>query len=121
MSITNLISGIDAEISRLQEARALLSGAPSPIAKEERPPGRGNEGCKGYGQTCESRQEGEAHPLTRRTRQNLSGCQGAVGSKEKGCKEVDKQGRSRAQLAVAANSIQTCSGPVVWTVTQPQG
>jgi hypothetical protein len=34
MSITSLISGIDAEISRLQEARALLAGTSSPIAKK---------------------------------------------------------------------------------------
>jgi hypothetical protein len=40
MSITNLISEIDAEILRLQEARALLAGASSPVAKKRgRPAG----------------------------------------------------------------------------------
>ena len=40
MSITSLISGIDSEISRLQEARALLAGTSSPIAKKRgRPAG----------------------------------------------------------------------------------
>jgi hypothetical protein len=40
MSITNLISEIDAEILRLQEARALLAGALSPVAKKRgRPAG----------------------------------------------------------------------------------
>ena len=34
MSIGNLISGIDSEISRLQEARALLAGTSSPIANK---------------------------------------------------------------------------------------
>ncbi|HEY1254061.1 MAG TPA: hypothetical protein VGF01_04715 [Terracidiphilus sp.] len=42
MSITNLISEIDAEILRLQEARALLTGASSPVAKKRgRPAGTG--------------------------------------------------------------------------------
>jgi len=34
MSIGNLISEIDAEIVRLEEARALLAGASSPVAKK---------------------------------------------------------------------------------------
>ena len=40
MSITNLISEIDAEILRLQEARTLLAGASSPAPKKRgRPAG----------------------------------------------------------------------------------
>jgi hypothetical protein len=39
MAIENLISEIDAEIARLEQARALLSGGASPAAKRGRPAG----------------------------------------------------------------------------------
>jgi len=40
VNITNLISEIDAEILRLQEAHALLAGASSPAAKKRGCPAR---------------------------------------------------------------------------------
>jgi uncharacterized protein YciW len=47
MSITTLISNIDAEIARLQQARTLLSGAASPAAKKRGRPAKaaGAEGA----------------------------------------------------------------------------
>jgi hypothetical protein len=43
MSITNLISEIDAEIARLEQARSLLSGAASPTPKKRGRPAKAAE------------------------------------------------------------------------------
>jgi len=46
MSIATLISDIVAEISRLEEARALLSGASSPIPKKRGRPAKSAKAAK---------------------------------------------------------------------------